>query len=129
MAEVAIHGDIDCLVVLDRRCLGAVWSIYPLPWNIFTPKHSVVAIFLVSYRVLHNVLPEKLGIAVRNALGISMALETSLTCILSTIVNYVTMSFGIGSDHHAAAVFVGDILDVRRWNSKSGTQVGTEWTE
>jgi hypothetical protein len=84
MAKVAIHGDIDCLVVLDRRCLGAVWSIYPLPWNIFTPKHSVVAVFLVGYRVLHNVLPKELGIAVGNALGISLALETSLTCILST---------------------------------------------
>jgi hypothetical protein len=51
-------------------------------------------------------------------------LETTLTRVLSTgdsyvTMSFVTMSFGIGSDHHAAAV-ADDLLTVSTSNGKWG---------
>jgi hypothetical protein len=51
--------------------------------------------------------------------------ETPLTRVLSTgdsyvTMSFVTMSFGIGSDHHAAAVVADDLLTVSTSNRKWG---------
>jgi hypothetical protein len=80
----------------------------------------------IRLRVSHNTLSPPLAHSLV-AFPVVNVLETSLTCILSTGDSYVTMSsgigsdlhgdsydtiFGIGSDHHAAAVAVCAIFYV-----------------